>query len=343
MGILTKFKTSAEKLIPEHPRHIVIQITNTCFFRCKMCSIWKNNAPDQLNVKKISQFLKGMRVAHDEDMTISFTGGETLSCPSIFELISCANKNRYNTILNTNGWLLNKNTVNKLLGSGLSQVAISLDGSVPEIHDSIRGMPGSFDRIMKGIKNIKSLSRSMKKKVSIGINCVIFQDNLHDIVNLAQFAEDNKDIDAVHFQAITAPFAEKDVSDSQLDWYKHKNYSPLWINEKEKLRKAYAGLLQMKRNNYKISDTSDQLKMQYNYFLDPDTRLKNTECSIYKDLFIDQEGNVFHCHIKDERLGNINTDSFEEIWNSKEAFESRKNIKSCTINCHQLLNCGIPE
>ena len=83
--------------------------------------------------------------------------------------------------------------------------------------------------------------------------------------------------------------------------------------------------------------------MQYNYFLNPNTRLNNTFCNLTKDILIDMiTGNVFQCLKKyqDICIGNIKDTSIDSIWTSKKAISLREKMIKCKIPCHQILNCS---
>ncbi len=48
--------------------------------------------------------------------------------------------------------LLTRSLVQELKDAGLHQMALSLDGPTPEIHDTFRGVPGAFDITLEGIR-----------------------------------------------------------------------------------------------------------------------------------------------------------------------------------------------
>ena len=47
--------------------------------------------------------------------------------------------------------LLTRDAIFRMKDSGLSRLAVSLDGSVPAIHDSIRGIAGTWERTVEAI------------------------------------------------------------------------------------------------------------------------------------------------------------------------------------------------
>jgi radical SAM protein with 4Fe4S-binding SPASM domain len=56
----------------------------------------------------------------------------------------------------SNGFTLNENIITKLKKLDPYAVAISLDGAVAETHDSIRGLKGSFDKCLSGLKLLRN-------------------------------------------------------------------------------------------------------------------------------------------------------------------------------------------
>jgi len=46
----------------------------------------------------------------------------------------------------TNGYLMNPELAEQLIGSGVKRIEISLDGSYPEIHDKVRGRGWFFSQ-----------------------------------------------------------------------------------------------------------------------------------------------------------------------------------------------------
>ncbi|MBM4283730.1 MAG: radical SAM protein [Deltaproteobacteria bacterium] len=70
------------------------------------------------------------------------TGGEPLLYPQVVELLAAARSRRLLVHLQTNGTLL-AGAAPDLASLGLQMVSVSLDGP-PEVHDRIRGVPGSF-------------------------------------------------------------------------------------------------------------------------------------------------------------------------------------------------------
>ena len=88
------------------------------------------------------------------------------------------------------------------------------------------------------------------------------------------------------------------------------------------------------------SNDIERLKMQYLYFSHPKNRAKNIICSKNNDIHLDNFGNIFHCVILGDKIGNIKEESIDNIWNNDLSKKSKQIIIKCNVNCHELINCG---
>ena len=93
-------------------KDISISVTDNCFFKCKMCSMWKNNVKTKLpSLERYDLLFKDLQKIQSKSLFVSFTGGEPLMVPEIFDLIKLAKKYNYTTNINTNGWLINNKII----------------------------------------------------------------------------------------------------------------------------------------------------------------------------------------------------------------------------------------
>jgi MoaA/NifB/PqqE/SkfB family radical SAM enzyme len=100
---------------------------------------------------------------------IHFFGGEPLANPYFSQLLDLADKYRMETSLATNGVLLDR-YLDRILKSNLNQMNISIDG-LDSTHDRIRGIKGSFKKVMDDIRKLRG-KEGQRKKI-INVNCLI--------------------------------------------------------------------------------------------------------------------------------------------------------------------------
>jgi radical SAM protein with 4Fe4S-binding SPASM domain len=138
-----------------HPlRYLFLEITRRCNLACRHCgSDCGREAMDaELSTDEWLAFLD--RVAGEfraKDVFLVLTGGEPLLHPALPRLLERARSHGFPVGLVTNGWLLDERRVEALVRHGVASVTVSLDGT-RENHDWLRGVPGSFDRALEGIR-----------------------------------------------------------------------------------------------------------------------------------------------------------------------------------------------
>ncbi len=83
-------------------------------------------------------------------INLNFTGGDPLLREDILDLVAHANKRGLITRITTNGYLLTRERVAAMRRAGLNQCGISIDDADPDTHDRLRGLPGLFERAVRG-------------------------------------------------------------------------------------------------------------------------------------------------------------------------------------------------
>ena len=130
-----------------------------CNMRCRHCWI---NPPysdkpaiknDEVSIDEIISALEecrklGMR-------SVKLTGGEPFTRKDIFTLLDYLKKNEIKITLETNGTLIKEREAKALKDAGVWHTGVSLDGPNDEIHSSLRGVGGSFDDAIRGIKALR--------------------------------------------------------------------------------------------------------------------------------------------------------------------------------------------
>jgi radical SAM protein with 4Fe4S-binding SPASM domain len=110
--------------------------------------------------------------------------GEPLLNPAIGEFIRYAHTKRLYTILSTNGQLLNRNIIKKLVNSGLSKIIISLDGVTEQSYAAYR-VGGSLQKVLEGIENLCQEKLNANSKLPlVELQFIAFEHNQHEINEL---------------------------------------------------------------------------------------------------------------------------------------------------------------
>lgn len=116
--------------------------------------------------------------------SVKLTGGEPMLHPDFREIVEFLSSEKMPFTMETNGTLIGKEEAALLKDSGkLVFVSVSVDGSTAEIHDDLRGVPGSFQ---KAIEGIELLVEAGYKPQMI---CTLHRGNLHQILDVVKLAE----------------------------------------------------------------------------------------------------------------------------------------------------------
>jgi SynChlorMet cassette radical SAM/SPASM protein ScmF len=170
----------------QYPLHsIYFYPTESCNLRCVHCWIHPAHAADKTayngqnkeNVsidvmERVVQDALPLGLAH-----VKFTGGEPFLNPYIFEYLERFSQFGLAFSIETNGTLITQSRARRLAKFNLRQVSTSLDGSSPAMHDSIRGVKGSFEKALRGIRLL------IENNIYPQVIFCLQQSNAHDLEN----------------------------------------------------------------------------------------------------------------------------------------------------------------
>jgi radical SAM protein with 4Fe4S-binding SPASM domain len=173
------------------PRLIFWELTKGCNLRCIHCraSATELSSPDDLSTEAAKAIID--QIAGVSSPILVLSGGEPLFRKDIFELARYGTSKGLRVALATNGTLVTKQVVQKIVDGGVKRVAISLDGADAATHDTFRGIPGAFDAAITGFRNLKDLG------MSVQINTTIARHNAHQLPDVLELAK-SIGADALH-------------------------------------------------------------------------------------------------------------------------------------------------
>jgi MoaA/NifB/PqqE/SkfB family radical SAM enzyme len=119
--------------------------------------------------------IAALRDARERGFTeLSLQGGEPTIWPDLAPLIIEARRMGFDFIgVVTNGRrLADRGYAEALLRAGLDGISASLLGPDAETHDAIAAAPGSFDALIKGLRNAAELARDLALRVTINANII---------------------------------------------------------------------------------------------------------------------------------------------------------------------------
>ncbi len=129
------------------PSRVYWELTRACDLACRHCraEAQRERARDELTTRECERVLGELAATGPPPPHVVFTGGDPLKRPDLLELV------KYGVGLGlgvsvapsaTQG--LTREAVDALKAAGVSAMSLSLDGSSPARHDSLRGVFGCF-------------------------------------------------------------------------------------------------------------------------------------------------------------------------------------------------------
>jgi len=312
---------------------VIQYVTSACNSRCKMCFYWKNiddhASKKELSIDefgKISKRLGGL-------LQLSLTGGEPFLRDDLPEI--CGEFIKYSDPLiitiPTNGLLPEKiyNSAKKMLSSGSNsffRFSLSLDG-IGDLHDSIRGVNGNFEKAMETYKKLNEL-KSEFKNFNIDIGTVMSKFNQNKVKDIFGFVEKNLSVDNHYFALARGKTRLPDAGAVDVD--------------------SYADMVRYKRGQLKRGENRPfsgifREVFELNTEILLETLMKRhmvIPCVAGKNMaIISETGDVYPCEILDRVLGNVRDYGYDvkKIMRSKEGRDALDFIKKekcfCTFEC----------
>ncbi len=233
--------------------------------------------------------------------------GEPYLHPKFLELVKYASQKNIYTVTSTNAHFLTERKALETVESGLDRILISIDGTTQETYEQYR-IGGSLEKAIDGTKNLVRAKKEMKSKTPhIIFQFLVVKPNEHQTEELKILA---KEIGVDEVKLKTAQI------------YDYKNGSDL-IPENEQFSRYK-----------KQDDGSYQIKNE----------LLNHCWKLWHSCVITWDGKIVPCCFDKDaqhQLGDLNSKSFSEIWESdlyrsfrSRILKSRSAIDICT-NCSE--------
>ena len=163
------------------PITAIWEVTMGCNMRCGHCgSSCDERLPDELNTKEALDLVD--QIADMGLRWITLSGGEPFIRKDLPLIVQRFTLRSVAVNIITNGWLVDSSLAGELKASGVSTVAISIDGT-KKVHDSIR-KSGSFLRLCNAITHLRS------NGVAMGAVTTISNKNWHTLPELRKILID---------------------------------------------------------------------------------------------------------------------------------------------------------
>ena len=147
------------------PLNIYWEMTQACALACRHCraEAVPMAHPMELSFDEGAAFLRQIGDFGDPLPQLILTGGDPLARNDLYELIEEARKLGIGVSITPAATsALTREVLVRLKRHGVEGLGLSLDGSTAQRHDSIRGVPGTFDRTMQAIRWAQELEMPLQ-------------------------------------------------------------------------------------------------------------------------------------------------------------------------------------
>lgn len=164
---------------------VELEISNPCNEHCVHCyRVCSSTKKGFLSARQVKSVLNQAKKIGAENVTI--TGGEALLNPEWREIVEIADDLDYQTLLFTNGSLLNEKDMDFLSSvKNLKEVQISLYSMEESVHDSITGLKGSCEKTKNAIKLLR------ERKIPLFVSCPVMKENKSAVFDVMRWCDDN--------------------------------------------------------------------------------------------------------------------------------------------------------
>lgn len=318
------------KVLYEHPKlyHLFLEVTSRCNARCEHCgsNCGYEIPKDEISKEKLMEMLKEVADHYDAtNILLNVTGGEPFLRKDLFEIMDYAVSLGFKWGVTSNGILIDEEMVKKIVASKMCTISISIDG-LKETHEAFRKVPGAWDKIIHGIK-------LMLKEPSIEcvqVTTVANKKNMHELEEIYKIVQE---LGVKYWRVVNCdPIGRAKSNDGIL------------LDPKE-YRELFKFIYEKRNENKIVVDYG----CSHYLGLNTEKELRNHYFLCMAGLYVGSvlsNGDIFVCPNVERRpeliQGNINKDSFVEVWENKfKEFrhERRTSCEEC-LACSHWKYCG---
>jgi cyclic pyranopterin phosphate synthase len=305
------------------PIYLEVSPTGACNHRCVFCALdYLGYKPRMIDADIMTRFEE---MARHGVKSIMFAGeGEPLLHRRFYDLTAAADEAGIDLALTSNGVLMDARFREELLRRFV-WIKVSLNAGTASTYAAIHGtQEADFRRVVLNLKSCVATRNDLRLNVTLGIQILLLPENAAEVVRLARICRDEIGADYL----VVKPYSQHFLSST-------RRYAALDYSDLESIRDEIEKLESPIFRVIFRAHTMRKLSMPKSY----------QQC-LSTPIFwayVMASGDLYSCsaYLGDKRfcLGNLNSQSFEAIWQSERRhrnFGMMRNgldIKKCRINC----------
>ena len=323
---------------PNTPLIVSFAVTKACNLRCLHCHVSAKEAmTDELNVKEAMHAIDEMASLGTE--ALIFSGGEPLLRKDfVLTLAQYCEDNGVIPAMLSNGLLITPEVALQLKDSGIKAIGIPIDSVIPENHDKLRNLPGTFKKAVSAIQTCLDID------LEVIVTTMALKDTYNEMPKRIEFLS-NLGVDEVAVYDLVPVGRGKDVTDQAMSNV-----------QRVSLIRYLQGL---QENSEMVFTMSGGIPL----YPEIATEMHKSHGTKSKDLLVKEfwihnsvgchagilyfslrpNGDVYPCTFLPIKVGNIREQNLTDIWRNSEVLNTlrqRQALKGKCGGCDFRESCG---
>jgi len=172
----------------EQSPHLVFwETTKACSLACRHCraSAQTEALAGELSTEEGCRLIDQIAAMPGMSPILVFTGGDCFAREDLSQLIGYARDRKIRVgIAPSVTDRLTRERMEELFGLGVRSVSISLDGSNANSHDSLRGIPGHFDKTLEALRMMRDMGFRLQ------VNTTVMKGNALEMAQILALLDD---------------------------------------------------------------------------------------------------------------------------------------------------------
>ncbi|MCK5283120.1 MAG: radical SAM protein [Nanoarchaeota archaeon] len=296
-GLERTEKEKREALGRNQPLLLSLYLDTACNLDCIFCFLdsKKSHRNEQLSLEEYKDLIQQSKELGVRS-TLFFGAGEPLLDKKLFPLIEYSNELGLYSVMFTNASLVTREIAERIKDLDLS-VVTSIKSRNPQTLEELTNVKGSAEKIYTGFQHLLDAGLNETKSTRLGVDILICKQVYDEVPELIRYCIDNN----------IYPMVES------LLWRGRaiNNHDRLELGDKQKQK------------------LSERLRTEFPELAGERAYFDGSACDIdHYTLFVNYNGDVWHCFSRDIIAGNTRSERLEEIWNSP----SLRNLREKSVD-----------
>ena len=317
------------------PAGVVYEATMRCNLHCEFCYVG-----DLLNIEgewREELPLDVLRRAFPDDagLEVSLTGGEIFMRKDILGVMDVFKGKGYTCgYLTTNGTMVSEERADALADLArtgfLKHISVSIDGP-GELHDKARGVAGTFERTAAGLRRLQAAAQRKGAPLRVSINTTVARETLEALDRMVDVAAD-LGVDAIGLNHLMFSTPEEVAETVRLTGASGPSAISTFVTSDPGVAaarvrtqvEALAAKCRARRIRFDMRPKVRPAILQDYYT--PGRRLEGRCLYPFLHARVSFSGKVYFCPFIRVEVGDLTTQSLEEVWTGDRYVALRKRL-----------------